>query len=147
MSVRCDPGEEFRLSNDKGAIPTIAIIVSIVMTLVGLGFAIGYFFHPSGLLKGLDLTNPAAQRAAFSLGSRSLTMALALLLALILRSRLALICMLSMRAGTELLDLFNMIGSPAATPAVFTIPMIIICELLAIALLWRSLTVKPSSGA
>jgi hypothetical protein len=134
-------------NNDRGAIPIVAVIVSAVMILVGLGFASVYFFNPSGLLKGLDMTGPAAQHAAFSLGSRSLTMALALLLALLLRSRLALICVLSMRAGTELLDLTNMLGTPGALPATFIIPIVILGELLAVVLLWRSLTVRPASGA
>ena len=58
-------------------------------------------------LTDLDVTQPAIAKPAFALGTRSLSRALALFLALVWRSREALIVVLAMRVVTEAFDLVN----------------------------------------
>jgi hypothetical protein len=126
------------MNNDKGAIPVFATVVSVLMILIGLFFAYSLYTNPGALMKEVDFSNAAVGRMAFALATRSLTMAIALLLALALKSRLGLIAVLSMRFVTEALDLVNSL-SAGQQDSLVVISVMLLAELVAIILLWRSL--------
>lgn len=119
-------------------VPLFVVLVSVAMALIGLAFASAFFLAPAKVLQGADIADPAVARLAFSMGTGSLAMALALLIALGLRSRGGLIAALTMRALTESFDLYNTLGLPEASSAVPLVAVMIAAELIAIGLLIRA---------
>jgi hypothetical protein len=128
------------MNNDQGPIPKFAVVISVLMILVGLFFAYALFFNAAAFMKDVDTANPSIHRMIFSLGARSFSMAIALLLALLFKSRLGLIAVLSMRVITEALDMVAALGAAADNPGLVVIPVVIIVlEAAAIVQLWRNL--------
>ncbi len=126
------------MTGTQDRIPITVYVVCCGVALVGLFIAFGFFAQPEKLLVGLDLANPQIERLAQSLGARSLTMAVAMIVAMFLRSRPALIAVLVMRIITELLDVGNAYAHHAASGQLIIGTVMAVLEIAALLLLLRS---------
>ena len=129
------------MTYDREKLPLFVTVVSLLMVLVGLGAAYAQFSNPGGMMRASETATPAFEALMRSMAGRSFAMAVALLVALLLKSPRGLIAVLAMRALSEIFDLIGAVNRTDANvfAAIAIIGTMIICEIVAITLLWRGL--------